>query len=85
MGQEFEIDLDSSSPLSLELTEAKGLESSSARPDREPFTLVFRGPSDIELPQGTYDLRNATLGQVAIFLVPFRQDEDGRFYEAVFN
>ena len=85
VGQEFEIALDASGPLILKLIEATGLESNTARPDGQPFTLVFRGPTDVELPQGTYDLRNDSLGQVAIFLVPFRQDEEGRFYEAVFN
>ena len=65
MGQEFEIALDSSGPLALEFVEAEGLESSSTRSDKNPFALVFRGPPDIELPQGTYDLRNDSLGQIA--------------------
>lgn len=51
----------------------------------ESFTLLFRGPSDRYLPQATYRLGHAVLGQLDLFLVPVRQDAQGFDYEAVFN
>jgi hypothetical protein len=51
----------------------------------EPFTLVFRGPRDARLGQGTHRLEHDRLGALEIFLVPIRPDERGPLYEAVFN
>jgi hypothetical protein len=54
-------------------------------PRQEAFSVVFRGPADRYMPQGTYHLINATLGGIDIFLVPIAQDNEGFQYEAVFN
>ena len=52
---------------------------------REPFSLLFRGPADLELPQQICRLRHADLGELALFLVPLQPDREGSYYEAVFT
>jgi hypothetical protein len=56
-----------------------------SRGDVERFSLYFRGPGDLFLPQGTYMLENEGMGEAHIFLVPVGRDESGFRYEAVFN
>ena len=52
--------------------------------ERRQFSLVFRGPATGMLPQGTYSLAHAELGELELFLVPIRADVDGVSYEAAF-
>lgn len=53
---------------------------------QEGFTLTFRGPTRPPLPQRTYNLEHGTIGKLEMmFLVPVGEDENGRYYEAVFN
>ena len=59
-------------------------------PDEEtgrgrPFSIVFRGPGDVVLPQRIYRMEHSELGAFEIFLVPIGPDEKGPRYEAVFN
>jgi hypothetical protein len=53
--------------------------------DPPSFTLLFRGPAEPQLAQGTRPLRHARLGALEIFLVPVGRDADGMRYEAVFG
>ena len=72
---------------------ALGLELRAAEPSpappgdrgRPPFSLMFRGPADLQLPQATYSLAHAELGTVELFLVPVGRGADGVDYEAVFT
>jgi len=48
------------------------------------FRLVFRGPVDPLLPQGTYRVM-AEGFDVQMFLVPIARDARGSQYEAIFN
>jgi hypothetical protein len=66
----------------LELTE---LQPGFDRPGFEHFSLLFRGPAAVLLPQATRALANERLGEVDIFLVPIGADADGTYYEAVFD
>jgi hypothetical protein len=52
---------------------------------RDPFTLTFRGPPELRLPQGIYKMTNAQLGEMEIFLVQIAADENSSTFEAVFN
>lgn len=52
---------------------------------REPFTLIFDGPPEVELPQNTYWLEHEKRGRIPIFLVPIAADAERRIYQAVFN
>jgi len=51
----------------------------------ERFSLHFRGPLDYLFPQRTYRMEHEELGQMEIFIVPIRKDDQGFYYEAVFN
>lgn len=71
-GQSVEIEL-------IELREGR----SSAR--QEQFALIFRGPADSFLGQGTFDVAHPVMGAFPLFLVPTAREADGFRYEAVFN
>ena len=59
---------------------------SNPEPRREPFSIVFRGPLDPPLLQRMYRVEHEAIGVVKdLFLVPVGVNQDGRFYEAVFN
>lgn len=81
-------------PLELELTQltpssprdaADAARRAAAGIRSEPFALVFRGPPDRPLGQGTRALEHPRLGALEIFLVPIQPGPDGPRYEAVFN
>lgn len=52
---------------------------------REPFSLLFRSESQLVLPQRTYRLSNAQMGEFQVFLVPVARDTQGIIYQAVYN
>lgn len=89
LGEAFQLEADLESCLTLKLMEAQQLSSgqnaNSNITRSEPFALVFRGPQDLPLPQATYQLQHDQLGELAVFLVPINQDEEGFYYEAIFN
>jgi hypothetical protein len=49
------------------------------------FSLLFQGPAAQVLEQGSYLLRHRRIGDFMIFLVPAGADEQGQYYEAIFN
>lgn len=71
--------------LALELREATALPAPRGDSGRPPFSLIFRGPADPQLPQATYPLAHPALGTVEIFIVPVGRSEDGVDYQAVFT
>ena len=72
--------------LEMELIECRKL-STSARNEaqRQPFTLVFRGPKTPVLSQRMYPIEFQELGTLEIFIVPVGPDESGMQYEAIFT
>lgn len=52
---------------------------------RKPFSLTFRGSREEPLEQGIYTLDHEGMGQQELFLVPVHEDDEGRYYEAVFT
>jgi hypothetical protein len=83
LDQDFEI-VFSDGALPLKLSEARPV---GTRPEsiREPFALTFLGPAKLKMPQGIYKMRNATLGEMEIFLVQIAVDQTSSAFEAVFN
>jgi hypothetical protein len=83
LNQDFEIVFPDGT-LALKLTEVRPL---GTRPEsvREPFALTFLCPRPLRLPQGIYKMRNATLGEMEIFLVQVAADQTSSTFEAVFN
>jgi hypothetical protein len=53
--------------------------------EREPFSLVFRGPKAPVLIQKIYPVEHRRLGVLDIFLVPIGPDGEGMRYEAIFT
>jgi hypothetical protein len=83
LNQDFEIETAGGKFL-VQLSEARPV---GTRPEsvREPFSLIFLSPAQLRLPQGIYKMRNATLGEMEIFLVPIGTDQTSSTFEAVFN
>ena len=50
-----------------------------------PFSLLFRGPAALAIPQGIQRLEHPVAGAVELFLVPLQPDADGSLFEAVFT
>jgi hypothetical protein len=83
LNQEFEI-VFTDGALPVKLSEARPL---GVRPEsiREPFALTFVADRPLRLPQGTYNMRHAQLGEMEIFLVQVAADATTSSFEAVFN
>jgi hypothetical protein len=87
LNRRFPLRLAEGGGLDLELIEAKALKAHGSPRAREPFSLIFRGPRERQLEQGTYDFGHPTLGGVSLFIVPLgpEGDPDGTHYQALFN
>jgi hypothetical protein len=87
----FRLQAETLGTIEIELAEAAGLGYESVppavTPRREPFSLIFKGPMQPRLEQGTYALEHDALGEAAMFLVPVAPDRrDGRpRYQAIFT
>ena len=78
----FQVQVDENTHVELELTAISELK---LYPQQEEFALEFRGPSDMFLGQGVRNFTHDQMGQFELFIVPIKQDEQGFYYEAVFN
>src|SRR5436190_879382 len=78
----FQVHIDQNTGVELELTEISELKQ---HPHQEEFAIIFRGPLNIFLSQGIHSFTHEQMGQFEMFIVPIRQDEQGFYYEAVFN
>ena len=94
--QKFHIRVEGREPLETELIDVRSHTGSPAtrspatRSDddpevRQPFSVLFRGPADLQLTQGTFSLENETLGKLDLFLVTVGPDKEGMLHEAVFT
>lgn len=54
-------------------------------PVLEQFSLIFSGPADSFLAQGTYEFTHPGMGRFALFIVPIGSSPQGFRYQAVFN
>jgi len=52
---------------------------------QETFSLLFQAPADAPAVQMTYEVENADLGKMHIFLVPVKKNHNGLYFEAIFN
>ena len=86
LNTKFRVRAEAPRPVELELVEVKGYEhSENEQRGMERFSLFFRGPADIYVPQGTYSLEHERMGALDIFVVPVARDASGFLYESVFN
>jgi hypothetical protein len=82
LGTKFRVYGGEDTSVELELVEAVD-RGSNAKQER--FALLFRGPLDVGVGQGTYKVAHDELGSFELFIVPIGVNESGREYEAVFN
>jgi len=52
---------------------------------RAPFSLLFHGPKEGWLRQGTYTFEHDAMGRMDIFVVPLGADAEGMRYEVIFG
>jgi hypothetical protein len=71
--------------LEVRLIEATSLGDAPTEKQRAPFSLLFRGPAEVIVPQGIYRLGNEGLGPLELFLVPLEPTSDGARYQAIFS
>ena len=78
----FKVHIDENTHVELELIAVSELK---LYPQQEEFTLEFRGPLGMFLGQGVRDFTHDQMGRFELFIVPIKQDEQGFYYEVVFN
>ena len=93
LDQTFQIVFDDHDPIPLQLREVQMTKLSpldvrnryTPEERRPPFSLLFRGPAQIILPQRLYRFDHTEMGAFDMFIVPIGADTDGVTYEAVFT
>lgn len=54
-------------------------------PQYESFSLLFHGPQERPLQQGTYFFEHPGMGKFALFIVPIAAENQMIHYQAIFN
>lgn len=86
LNEVFRLTAEDGREIDLELIEATPLGEDRRDPaSSRSFSLVFRGPAGLYLPQRIYPLENAEMGRLEIFLAPIFPDQTGARFEAVFS
>ena len=78
----FQVEFDENTHVDLELITVSDVR---LYPQQEEFAIEFRGPLEIFLAQGPHNFSHEQMGRFELFIVPIRQDEQGFYYEAIFN
>lgn len=78
----FQVQVDEDTQVDLDLIAVSDLK---LYPRQEEFALEFRGPLNMFLGQGLRNFTHDGLGQFELFIVPIKQDEQGFYYEVIFN
>lgn len=78
----FQVQVDENTHVELELVRISEVK---LYPQQEEFAVEFRGPLDTFLGQGARNFAHEQMGQFELFIVPIKQNEQGFYYEAVFN
>lgn len=92
VGDTFYVRLGPADLVPLQLVNVRDLLSARALASRgftvdpdQSFSIRFRGPADRPLPQDIYRFEHSRVGGFDLFIVPMRPEQDGRYYEAIFN
>jgi len=78
----FQVAIDEQKCVELELVQVSEVK---LFPQQEQFAIVFRGPLDMYLGQGTQLFKHEQMGEFELFVVPISKDAQSVYYEAVFN
>lgn len=84
VGRTFTV-MTSNGPIELKLAEAKLLGHKRDEAARDPFSLAFRGPQGLLLPQGTYPFSCGELGEIGFFITQVADGAKGSEFEAIFT
>ncbi len=86
---EFRVRSDGDDSVAFTLVEVRDLATPATMPREEgrrsPFSLLFKAPLAFRVEQGMLEMEHESLGSLELFVVPVREDEQGLYYEAVFN
>jgi hypothetical protein len=82
LNKTFRLNLPETDILELELIKVEDLGSTAKQ---ERFSVLFRGPLERGVRQGSYSFEHDELGTFDLFIVPISRQEDGLVYEAAFN
>lgn len=89
LGEEFHIAVRQDGNLTVRLSSAEDLSERSGAgigsSRRTPFSLLFHGPVENYLRQGTYLIRHDAIGEFPLFLVPLGPEQGRMRYEAIFT
>jgi len=88
VGRSYRVNLDVERSVELTVTRVVRAAEHGPRPKelkRDSFSIFFRGPSDVMLPQRMYDLNADRDPLPNLFVVPVGRDANGYEYEAVFT
>ena len=89
VGEDFYVAAGQQTNLTVRLTSAADLSDKAVqdnrRTGRTPFSLLFHGPADTFIPQGTYTVRHQAMGEFPLFLVPLGPQDGHMRYEAIFT
>lgn len=86
-GEPFEVTVGEDNLATVLVAASESTESGGPGPEgqeRRQFSLVFLGPVTPVLPQATYRVVHAELGELELFLVPVGSGDEGMLYEAAF-
>lgn len=87
--QTFHIHLDREQRLEVELVNVTeygaAAQTNKQNGKRRPFSVIFRGPHNVYLPQQIYTIEHEQLGPLSLFLVPIGPDVQGMCFEAIFS
>ena len=83
VGEAFAVGGEEDDTVELLLVEAEPKDGGPGAP-RPAFSLLFHGPAEPALTQGTYRFEHPGIGAMGIFIVPLGRDEHGSVYEASF-
>ena len=82
LNTKFQVQNEENIPVELELIEISEMK---LYPKQEEFSLEFRSPLNMFLSQGVHNFSHEEMGQFELFIVPFKQDDQGFYYQAIFN
>lgn len=54
-------------------------------PRQRVYSLLFRGPLEMPIRQGSFLLKHEVMGAATLFLVPVAREQDGFRYQIIFN
>jgi hypothetical protein len=53
--------------------------------DDDGISLIFKAPVDCTISQGSVALDHEQIGWTVLYMNPIGQDDDGQYFEAMFN